>query len=141
MNVDSLQTTQFSCEKCDSLWTTQSGNKHLIRCRRHNSARNIHMCFGSSTQFVIKIQQNHIFSSMNNYMQFSSSTQFLIKIQQSHIFSSMNNYMQFITQYNLAIVQLWPTLFHALFIPFIRFSLLRVLEIYPISSLFSCSPC
>jgi len=77
---------------------------------------------------------------MNNYMQFSSSTQFVIKIQQNHIFLSMNNYMQFITQCTLAILQLWLTLFHALFIPFIHFSLLYFLEYYPILSVFSCSP-
>ena len=45
--------------------------------------------------------------------------------------------MQFITQCTLAIVQLWSTLFHALFIPFIHFSLLSVLEFCPISSMFS----
>jgi hypothetical protein len=73
-------------------------------------------------------------------MQFSSSTQFVIKIQQNQIFSSMNNYMQFITQCTLAILQLWSTLFHALFIPFIHFSLLSVLEFCRILSLFSCTP-
>jgi hypothetical protein len=78
-------------------------------------------------QFVLKIQQNHLFSRLNNYIQFISSTQFVIKIQQNHIFSSMN-YMQFITQCTMAILQLRLTLFHFLFIPFIHFSSLSVLE-------------
>jgi hypothetical protein len=39
---------------------------------------------------------------MNNYMQLSSSTQFVSRIQDNHIISSMNIYTHFITQCILA---------------------------------------
>jgi hypothetical protein len=44
------------------------------------------MHFGSSTQFVIKIKQNHMISSMNNYIQFRSNTQFVINQVESYNF-------------------------------------------------------
>jgi hypothetical protein len=77
--------TWFTAENTNSAANTWFVVDHTIRqqtlihYRQQNSTWNIHMHFGSSTWFVIKIQQNHIFSSMN-YMQFGSSTQFVVKI-------------------------------------------------------------